>query len=371
MNGVTHGFALDSFGEHDRAFIDIPPGSDSLTVSVEGGDAAQNDALRVDLVRVGFDAAFAAAPFAAAAPDDTPAVTASGSGGVGPTAELSGAALQPGRWYVVVRSIRGVPSSVSVRADVTSSGNAVPMLGGLWRPTQGTPRENISQGYEYTAGGPIRAMIWYTYDEQNRPVWYLVAEPSVTGNIWVGDLWRYTNDGIEQKAFRVGRVSITMLDEYDQVFSFTLFGQSGSDRMMPNDGPGPLTCPQIGGQPRSYRGLWFNGLEGLGGASVLVNSGSQAQIHYLFGGNGEPFWVLAADGQSPTSEQFPILQFRGFCAVCEQGQVTTEPVGTLTRAFTDETSGSWTLFYDLNSPLAGTVNRTESIVRITDQLPCQ
>jgi hypothetical protein len=285
---------------------------------------------------------------------------------------LSGAALQPGRWYAVVRNANGTPSSVQVRADVTASGDPVPMLGSLWRPTQGTAREDISQGYEYTSDGPFRAVIWYTYDELNRPVWYLVAAPAlVAGNIWSGDLLRFTNDGAEQQFVRVGRVSITMLDVHDQIFTFTLFGESGSDRMMPNNGPAALTCPLAEGQMPSYYGLWFRGVDGLGGASVFVSAGSQAQIHYLYGGNGTPVWVLAVDGQSPTSTEFPIYQFRGFCAVCAQGVVTSAPVGTVTRSFSSETAGSWTLNYLLDPPLSGNVNRTDNIVKITDTLACQ
>ncbi len=369
MDGIQRRLALPAGGEHDRVFIDIPPGAESLTVSAEGLDAGQNNGLRIDLVRQDFGAALANAPFAVDAPEITPTETAIGVGGNGPVAAVSGALLQPGRWYAVLSNPDVTPVSVAVQADVTFTGTPVAMHGGLWQPQAG-PRAAINQGYEYTRGGSMRAVIWYTYDELNRPVWYLAAAPDVDGNIWVGDLLRYTNDGTKQHFFKVGRVAITMLDREDQLFTFTLFGESGTDRMMPSS---PIACPEIGGGPKSYFGLWYNGVDGLGGASVLINGSSQAFIHYLFGADGSPFWLLAANvgNQSPFATEIELLQFTGFCAVCEQGVVTFESAGLMTRTFSSETAGNWTLDYLFNPPLAGDVNRTEDIFKITDTLPCE
>jgi hypothetical protein len=169
----------------------------------------------------------------------------------------------------------------------------------------------------------------------------------------------------------VGNVSVTTLAEDDALFTFTLFGQSGTDRMQPLSA---LSCPQVGGVPRSYTGLWYRGVDGLGGASVVINASTQAQIHYLFDASGRPRWLVAQDLESPapTNPELPMLQFSGYCAVCAATSVSpSAPMGVLTRAFGSETTGSWTLNYLFQSPLSGSVERTDQIIKLTDTLECQ
>jgi len=66
-----------------------------------------------------------------------------------------------------------------------------------------------------------------------------------------------------------------------------------------------------------------------------------------------------------------MLQFSGYCAVCEASSVSSETVGVLERSFDSEATGSWTLDYLFNSPLSGSVKRTDQITKLTDELDCQ
>ena len=206
-------------------------------------------------------------------------------------------------------------------------------------------------------------LIWYTYDEAGQPTWYIAGNPVTNGNIWTADLRRFTNDGAQQQSAPVGQVSVTTLAENDVMFSYTLFGQSGMERMQPIS---PPTCPQ---SEESYTGVWFRGVDGLGGASILVNASTQAQIHYLFDDAGKPRWLFAQDVVN--TDELPMYQFSGYCAVCEAGSVSSETVGVLERSFDSESTGSWTLDYLFNSPLSGSVKRTDQIIKLTDELDCQ
>ena len=154
------------------------------------------------------------------------------------------------------------------------------------------------------------------------------------------------------------------------MFSYTLFGQSGTDRMQPLS---PRTCPEVDGAERSYTGLWYRGIDGLGGASVLVSALTQAQIHYLFDAFGIPRWLVAQDlvNPEPTNAEMPMLQFTGFCAVCNSAPVSFRTVGGVKRTFTDESTGSWTLDYLMEAPLSGSAQRTDEIVKLTDRLACE
>jgi subtilisin family serine protease len=365
FDGVAHQLALGSGGEHDRMFIDVPPGAGSLTVSARRLDEQSNTSLALELRRLDFDSALADPPFAAAPTDAQVIVSDSGSGDTGPTVTVSNP--QTGRWYAVLSNGQFAPRApVEIRADVAVDGTALTIHRGLWEPNS---RPGLGQGFDYNWGGVDRALIWYTYDESGQPAWYIAGSPAAAGNIWNAPLYRVTNDGAQQQLATVGRVAVTMLAENDALFTFTLFGESGTDRMQPLS---PLTCPQVDGSERSYTGIWYRGLDGLGGASVVMNAQTQAQIHYLFDGVGAPRWLVAQDLQqpAPTHPELPMLQFTGYCAVCSASGVSYAPTGVLTREFGSETTGSWTLDYLFQAPLSGSVQRTDQIIKLTDTLDC-
>ncbi|MDT8321401.1 MAG: hypothetical protein RQ826_12825, partial [Xanthomonadales bacterium] len=366
MNGATHRLAIAAEATHDRLFIDVPPGADSLTVEAVGATAAQSDDLSIELVRLGFTAALANPPFAVS-PGSAPVVaSAAGGNGAGPALTVNTPDLQSGRWYAVLSNANGSPAAVEITAQASFSGAPLPIHRGLWEPNS---RPRISQGYDFNWGSSSRALIWYTYDEAGQPSWYIADAPATDDNIWISELFRVTNDGAQQLLAPVGALSVTQLAENDQLFSFTLFGQSGTERMQPLSAQ---TCPLVGGLSRSYTGLWFRGVDGLGGASVLMNAQTQAQIHYLFDDAGEPRWLFAQDlvDPEPTNATMPILQFSGFCAVCDQTDVSSTPVGLLQRDLSSETTGSWTLDYIVEPPLEGSVDRTDQIVKLTGTLDC-
>lgn len=366
FDGVDHELALGASAGHDRLFIDVPPGASRLTVSADARDANQNDSLSLELRRLDFVAALIEPPFTAVPDGAVALVSDTGGTESGPSVVVSGASLQPGRWYAVLTNGGGQPAAVKVRADLEFQGTSLPIHRGLWEPIS---RPGLSQGYDYNWGTVGRSLIWYTYGEDHQSAWYIAGSPASPGNVWVSDLYRVTNDGMNQQLATVGRVGVTILAEDDALFSFTLFGESGTDRMQPLSA---LSCPQIEGAPRSYTGIWYRGEDGLGGASVLVNSATQAQIHYLFDAAGLPRWLFAQDlvNPEPTNAEMPMLQFTGYCAVCANTGVSSEPVGVLTRDFTSETAGSWNLDYLFQPPLSGSVERTDQIIKLTGTLDC-
>jgi subtilisin family serine protease len=364
-NGSTHRLAIDASDFHDRLFIDVPPGTSNLTVFANGADEAQNNGLTLELKRLGFEEALINPPFATPAAGSPTIESSTGVGGVGPSITVIG--VESGRWYPVLTNNNNSPSAIELSANAAFQGAPVAAQPGLWEPNS---RPGLGQGYEYNQGGSSRALIWYTYDEDGQPTWYIAGNPATKGNIWTAELLRFTNNGTDQQSTPVGQVSITSLAENDAMFSYTLFGQSGTERMQPIS---PLTCPQISGSRASYTGIWFPGVDGLGGASVLVSANTQAQIHYLFDDSGMPRWLFAQDlvNPEPTNSELPMFQFSGYCAVCEAAAVSSVSAGVLERSFNSETAGNWTLDYLLNSPLSGSVNRTDPIIKLTDTLGCQ
>ena len=369
MDGVNRGLTVESGGTHDRIYFDIPPGTESFTISTSatGADSGQNAALALELYRVDFDDAFTNAPFVTA-PDMSggPLASATGSGDTGPTLTSAGINAVPGRWFAVLKNSSNAHASVEIRTDLDFSGTPIPLRAGLW---QASSREDLSQGYDYSSSGGYRAFLWYTYDDDGKPAWYLASAPEPVGNVWVAELLRFTNDGLLQQSTPVGHVSVTLLAEDDSIFSFVLFGKNGSDRERPSL---PQICPEVDGTERSYNGLWSRTADGVGGATVVVNKTSQAFVHYIYDDSGKPVWLIGApEPQSSTSPEAGLLQFNGFCAVCAEKAITVDTVGLFTREITDENSMSWNLDYVLQSPLSGSVDRTDDTIKLTAPVACQ
>jgi len=366
MNGISRGLTVKGDGMHNLAFIDIPPGADSLTVTASGEDSDQSKNLEIELYRMDFADAFAAVPFAVA-PDmsGSPIASGMGSSGNGPTVTISGGTLTPGRWYAVLRNHRGSHSAAVIKAEVTFSGEPIKIDASLWKSADRV----LSQGFDYVMTGIARAVIWYTYDEEGQPDWYLGTAEHQEGNIWVADLIRFTNDGLLQQENVIGHVSVTTLAEDDNIYSWVLYGKNGSERNIPSPS---RACPEINGSKPSYTGLWSRINIGVGGATGLVNRNSQVFIHFIYDDDGNPRWLLAVpDPQSPTAEELTLLQFEGYCAVCDEKPVSNNPAGIFSRTFADEDNLTWTLDYAWLPPLSGSIKRPDEANKRSVRLDCQ
>ena len=370
MNGVKRALTVSGNGSHERIFVDIPPGTESFSISAsaKNTDTELNDLLEMELYRVNFDDAFKDAPFVGA-PDVSgdPLAFAVGTVVDGPTLTVSGGDAIPGRWYVVLRNASTSHANVEIMANLSFSATPVPLRSGLW---QASFRPDINQGIDYTAtAGGYRALLWYTYDESGNPAWYVASAIEPAGNVWVAELLRVTNDGSLQQEAPVGHVSVTLLAEEDSIFSFVLFGQEGSDRHTPSF---PPACPTVNDSEKSYNGTWSRNAVGVGGSTVVVNEASQAFVHYLFDDHGRPVWLIGRpEPQSSTVSESILLQFGGYCAVCAEDELTIDSVGLFSRDFIGEDSMSWNLNYVLLPPLSGSVNRTDDTAKLSSRVACE
>lgn len=361
MAGREHQFALAGDTSHDRAFIDIPAGVTVMDVEVRGRGSQQNNNLSVALYRQNYPGALNNPPFDVLPGAASLITSANGGGGAGPRFTINNG-VEPGRYFLEVSNNRSAASSVTVQVDLQTEASTLAPHKGLWDFTR-----PIFQGAEWNSSGDFSFLVWYAYGFDGQPTWYIASGPSPQGNIWVADLLRVTNDGADQQEKQVGVVSITFLSEDEVIFSYALLGDAGFDPLHPN---GPNTCPEQA--PQSVTGHWFRGVPGLGGSTVLRYEAAQAQVHYLFDASGNPRWIIAADdgNQSATAPEIPLLQFDGFCAVCSSEEVTWQTVGMVTRGFDSETEGSWTLDFVLEPPLVQSIDRTDSIVKLSDTLAC-
>lgn len=357
FNGETQGLALAGNSAHERIFVDVPPGTTSLNVQASGGNGTQSNALRIELYRQDFGPALASQPFATLPGGLAQVASASGGSNLGPSVTLNNNPT-PGRYYVRLANVAANAAAVNIIANVQSTKAGITPFKGLYRFW----RDNY-QGGEYNSIGNFHYVLWYSYDQAGEPTFYNSSSVAPTGNVWVTNLLRYTNDGTQQQSQVVGKLSMTFISNTEVIYSYSLLGIVGSDRMVPLS---PNTCPTISGSKKSYHGTWGKQVVGLGGATGSVFDSSQSHIHYLFDGMGKPRFLLASAAATATS--MAIAQFNAYCATCPETPVQVNDVGTFTRNFVTESTGSWTFNYQAWSQ---TVNRTDQIVKISDPLQCE
>ncbi|NNL95261.1 MAG: S8 family serine peptidase, partial [Xanthomonadales bacterium] len=364
FDGHDQSLALDGNSSHNLAFIDIPPGADELTISASAQSAGLNNGLGIELRRMDFASAFSSAPQALPSPGGVALASATGAGGNGPQLVVGGPTLQPGRWYVDLVNSSAESASVTLRADVSFSGQTVPVKGQLWISEN---RPGISQGIDYQTISTSHGLLWYTFANNHDPAWYLAAGTGPSGNIWNSELLRFTNDGANQQFEAVGRVSMTMLDTNDAIFSWNLFGASGSERMDIIAGE-VNTCPTINDQATSVSGFWGKAQAGLGGASVLFLDSAHAEIHYLFDALGRPVWLQAAGGATDLT----LTQFSGNCPTCANDPISSQDVGLLGHDYQSESAAQWDFDYQLEAPLSGDVDRVDNdVIKLSDVRVCE
>ncbi len=339
---------------HDRIFFDVPPDTTQLVIEAEGAANNQSNNLTMEVYREDFETALANPPFVQLPGGLNPIATADGAGGNGPSISINSMdTITPGRYYIKLINQKAAHASVTIMATATSNASSLSPHQGLWGFTR-----RISQGVSWNLSSDNEFGLWYTYDENGQPVWFIFARSNLTGNIFTTDLLRVTNDGALQQEKRAGQMSLTFIGDGEAIFSYRLYGRGGFDPLDPNVAN---TCPLVNGIESSYTGHWGRGIPGLGGATIMVFEAAQAQVHYIFDDRGYPRWLFASpDGdQSATVEVLDLLQFVGFCAVCAEIDPSFDVAGTVMRSFADEENGSWTLDFDLLDPLSQRIMRTD------------
>ncbi|MEE4638068.1 MAG: S8 family serine peptidase, partial [Wenzhouxiangella sp.] len=285
--GKTQVVVAPASARHEAVFVDVPVTADRLSFDVIG-DAG----VSLSVQRVAFDAIRASAP---EAPAPSGPVLASGAAGGAPLV-LSGAALTPGRYYLVLDNATGEEQAVEIAASLDETGSINRQVG-LWSPSGTTenPRIQIAQGITWQTAG-FGFIVWYSYDENGLPLFYLGSAPVDDNSaVWSADIDAYVAAGGEQTPVRAGHVVVTMIDEGSLVFSWSVNGGQGSDIKQPVAAD---TCPEVDGTPVNYTGHWFTPNQNVGGTSVIVSANAQAQIRYYYDLDGVGRWFLADDPQS-------------------------------------------------------------------------
>ena len=211
---------------------------------------------------------------------------------------------------------------------------------------------NYINGNNWTFGGG-----WFTATRDHRPTWYTVqgdfGDRRLNAQAPV-QIFRFRQTGSAPFAVEgtvVGSGEITYITPTDLVFTWTLEGVAGGERMIAAYG---LTRP-----PNERTGAWFN--PGESGWGVLIEdefpvAGVQEQlvVNYLFDGEGRPAWTLGGtagfNGGTATHRAF-FVHCPGCPAIID---APTAAAGTSTTVFSSRTAGTYSTNITLPAPLSGT-----------------
>jgi len=345
----------------DRLFIDVPPGTERLGVSVV---RTRLDSHRVTITLRHVALRPTAAPPIVQTPEPIESSPAARSF-VGAAGEAEVMNPTPGRWFVVLTKSDdslwwSAPTPLQITATL-SNATAPPVIrpGGYFNPSRS------GHGLFLYPAGNDWAGLWYTYQQDGEPVWYYLqgAKPGANG-IWTAPIFRSGWNGSRNHLTEVGRATITPTADDAFQFTYVLDGETGSEPFT-SFGRG---CPSIDGRVVDASGHWFDPARAGAGYSLQLLPNYEFHAVFAYSARGEPrFLVAERNGVGAANQTLPLQQLRGFCPLCTRsGDPQRATVGVLRRefvngqlsriaadaAFTNGTTGTWVV-NDAVVPLGG------------------
>jgi len=344
-----------------HVFIDVPEGATTLAVDTSLVTTAQS-AVSFSIVRADFPAAAASAQVAAA-PGGAPA--AQWTLDAVTHSKHVVVPVTPGRWYIPSSYSNSIGTSVLLGAQLNFNASAAPALmpGNYFNP------QRSGHGIFLSQGGGQQVVDWYTFLEDGTPTWYVAlnAAPAASVGTWSAPLYRAAWDGTSGTPTQVGDVIVTATSANHAMFSWHLYGQTGSEAFELIAAP---ACVSVGGNAINLNGEWFPPAQSGYGFDALVLPGQQFDAFYMYDGIGNPRWVVGAIGPFAATSTIPMLQSTGFCPLCTYQALTTQAAGSMTVGYTDGSSGNLSTAITLNAPLSGSWNINQPIARLTGTAAC-
>lgn len=352
--GQTRRLSLPAQAAQDRYIIDVPPNANRLRLFSRGAPDV---------------ALYLAHQPSAAGPqiDPAPARSAAAASATGSAAEktvlVEGAQLAPGRWYLtpVNQGANGV--AVEIEARLEYAAPRPEPLAGAWY----NPQRSGAGIYLYKlAAANVWGIVWYTYEANGTPVWYLGAAPApgAEQGLWRVALDRYTWNGDRTQGQPAGEAFLSLQAPDRLQFSWNLLGDSGSEPMQ------HIPQPACAAGPLNVSGLWYSPTRSGYGYSLLVGQALETYVAYVYDGDGRPRWLLGNVTGFGGSGSMTMSQFSGFCPLCQYVPPSSQPVGSLQRTYSGGSVSQVGLQVQFAAPLSGSWSENQPTVPIADLIGC-
>lgn len=176
-------------------------------------------------------------------------------------------------------------------------------------------------GVDVQVSGDSLVAIWYTYNDDQTPTWYLASGPLARD--WQAELKRFEWLPEEGRAEGtvVGTLGFSFAGRGEAEFSWTLGDRSGTE---------PFRRFVFDAQPtlRNYTGAWFDSAEPGWGLTVDTMGATRVAIFYFYDAQNEPRWALG-NGPNAVASSIEMKSFTGFCPDCDHEATSNRPAGNL------------------------------------------
>ena len=356
---AVRGYALSANESLKHVFVDVPAAatwSISTSIGVDSKGPATFYVARADFPPASADAGIDAAP---------PATTAVAQWTLDGTTQQKSVDIPvtAGRWYLVASSAANA-IDVGINGSVAVDHVAHPAPGAYYNP------QRSGHGIFLSQAGGNQAVYWYTYDETGAPIWYQAAAsmPAPTDAAWTSRLSRITWDGTAVVSETpVGDVILTPISPTDFMFSWHLYGQSGSEHFVLL---GADSCVSMNGSQTDLTGQWYAPTQSGYGMDVLALPNLQFNAFYLYDALGQPVWLEADSAPLQATTAETLNQYSGFCPACVYAVPTIRPVGTLNVSYASALAGNYAVQANLLAPLSGSWDTNAAMARLTGSTTC-
>jgi hypothetical protein len=230
---------------------------------------------------------------------------------------------------------------LSLAVDATSVAERSPFAQGLWWDPA-----RSGHGFEIWNTADRVAVIWFTYDNAGRPVWYSStgALDSLGKQAW--PLLRHQwNAGAPGPATTIGTLRLNPRHAEAADVEWDIGGQRGAWTIQ------PLIVSGVVNEV-DHSGVWFDPSNSGWGLSLTEQGDFVGGVLYAYEPSGAPTWAGAfARGVNANVEY---RSYRGTCPGCPYTAPTSSPAGTLLLARQSETRAI--VQNRLTLPLAAGVN---------------
>jgi uncharacterized secreted protein with C-terminal beta-propeller domain len=190
-------------------------------------------------------------------------------------------------------------------------------------------RDRPGSGFDVFNAADQVAIVWYTYDESSRPVWYIAqgARTTMGTQAWplVQESW---SNGRLGTGTAVGSVKLETVDPETLSLTWNVGGHSGQWNIV------PLIASGIESEI-DHSGHWFDPTHGGWGFNVTEQGDVLGTVIYAYDASGAPTWV-AGFGRDADKKSVDVYSTSGSCPWCAYRGTSTVSAGKVSFEYRSE-----------------------------------
>jgi uncharacterized secreted protein with C-terminal beta-propeller domain len=194
--------------------------------------------------------------------------------------------------------------------------------GHWWDPSRS------GHGFEILSSAGQVMVVWYTYDDGGRPIWYTAQGTQASmGTIWPLQKHRWDMDRVVEST-NVGIMRVTVNHFEEMTVNFQVGTGQGTWKIVPFVQSGVVNEVDLTGH-------WYDPASSGWGMTLLDQGDVFGAVIYAYDGAGQPTWVAGFDRGKGT--RVALYWTRGTCPSCAYQPIGSSPAGAIDIAYRGDT----------------------------------